>query len=124
MIKKFIIFFLFFSFCTNYSSEILIINCPTKVYTSRNYHNLKYRIIAGTTNIILIEETIYKNKVLLSSKTESSNNPPTVKKLNAKEFIINLNEETGLNSYVVEINMVDENGSKLSDSCDIVFDLP
>ena len=60
----------------------------------------------------------------MSSKTESSNNAPIVKKLNAKEFIINLNEETGLNSYVVEINMVDENGSKLSDSCDIVFDLP
>jgi len=124
MIKKFIIFFLFFSFCTNYNSEILIINCPTKIYTSRNYHNLKYRVIAGTTNIISIEETIYKNKVLLSSKTESSNNAPIVKKLNAKEFIINLNEETGLNSYVVEINMVDENGNKLSDSCDIVFDLP
>ena len=91
MIKKFIIFFLFFSFCTNYNSEILIINCPTKIYTSRNYHNLKYRVIAGTTNIISIEETIYKNKVLLSSKTESSNNAPIVKKLNAKEFIINLN---------------------------------
>tara|TARA_B100001175_G_C19498524_1_gene636721 strand:+ start:1921 stop:2295 length:375 start_codon:yes stop_codon:yes gene_type:complete len=123
MLKKLIIFILFFSFCSSYNSEILIINCPTKVYTSRNYHNLKYRIIAGRADIISIEEKIYKNGEFLSSTKESSNNPPTIQKLTAKEFIINLNEETGLNSYVVEINIVDENENYLSDSCDIVFDL-
>ena len=124
MFKKLIVFILLFSFCSNYNPEILIINCPTKVYTSRNYHNLKYRVIAGLTDIYSIEENIYKNGELYSSTKEVSSNPPTIQKLNAKEFIINLNEETGLNSYFVEINMVDENGSKLSDSCDIVFDLP
>ena len=123
MFKK-IIFILLFSFCSNYNPEILIINCPTKVYTSRNYHNLKYRVIAGLTDIYSIEENIYKNGELYSSRKEVSSNPPTIQKLNAKEFIINLNEETGLNNYVVEIIVADIDKNYLSEMCDIVFDLP
>ena len=124
MFKKLIVFFLLFSFCSNYNPEILIINCPTKVYTSRNYHNLKYRVIAGLTDIYSIEENIYKNGELYSSTKEVSSNPPTIQKLNAKEFIINLNEETGLNNYVVEIIVTDIDKNYLSEMCDIVFDLP
>tara|TARA_B100000073_G_C23734239_1_gene571695 strand:- start:1383 stop:1757 length:375 start_codon:yes stop_codon:yes gene_type:complete len=124
MFKKLIVFILLFSFCSNYNPEILIINCPTKVYTSRNYHNLKYRVIAGLTDIYSIEENIYKNGELYSSTKEVSSNPPTIQKLNAKEFIINLNEETGLNNYVVEIIVTDIDKNYLSEMCDIVFDLP
>ena len=126
MIKKYFILLIFLSFCSNYNTQILIINCPTDgfIYTQRNYHNLKYRIIAGNTNVISLEEKIYKNNVLLSEKKQSSNKSPIIKKKNAKEFIINLEEESGTNSYIVEINITDENENYLSDSCDINFDLP
>jgi len=85
---------------------------------------LKYRVIAGLTDIYSIEENIYKNGELYSSTKEVSSNPPTIQKLNAKEFIINLNEETGLNNYVVEIIVTDIDKNYLSEMCDIVFDLP
>jgi len=126
MIKKYFILLIFLSFCSNYNTQILIINCPTDgfIQTQRNYHNLKYRIIAGKTNVISLEEKIYKNNVLLSEKKQSSNKSPIIKKQNAKEFIINLEEESGTNSYIVEINITDENENYLSDSCDINFDLP
>lgn len=126
MIKKYFILLIFLSFCSNYNTQILIINCPTDgyIFTQRNYHNLKYRIIAGNTNVISLEEKIYKNNVLLSEKKQSSNKSPIIKKRNANEFIINLEEESGTNSYIVEINITDENENYLSDSCDINFDLP
>jgi len=126
MKKKYFVILLFLSSCANYNTQILIINCPTDgyIFTQRNYHNLKYRIIAGKSNVISIEEKIYKNNVLLSEKKENSYNSPIVPKQNAKEFIINFKEESGTNFYVVEINISDDNENYLSDSCNINFDLP
>lgn len=126
MNKKYLILFLIFVIigCSRSNPVIDFYNCPSKVLTNKTSHSLRYRIIAGKNDILLVEEVVYKNGFIISQVQYSEDANIFIKSNYAKDFSYFFNSENNNNTFVIEIKVIDLEENEASTKCIVEFNLP